>query len=930
MKKTTILLLLLICCIYSYAQQATVKGVITDTLSKQNLHHAVISLLHSNDSTLYTFSRSDEKGGFEMKNLKPGKYVVLVSYPTYADYFDTLSLSENSNIDLGKVMLTTKAHLLSDVTVRQRIAAVRMRGDTIVYKADSFKVKEGASVEELLKKFPGIQVDKNGNITAMGTKVEKVLVDGEEFFGDDPTIATKNLSASMVNEVQVFDKKSDQAAFTGVDDGQTTRTINLKLKDDAKKGWFGKVEAGAGPDDKWNNTAMANSFKNKRKLSFYGIASSTGKTGLDWDESGKFGGGENSNMTVNDDGGVYMTWGGGGNDFDNANYWGEGIPKSWSAGLNFGDKYNNDKQSVNGSYRYGKIINEGQSHTTTQSIVPDTTFITNEESNVYGNKDRHAMNGSLDWLIDSLFSAKVTLKGTIGNMQGSSKYIAETTDGVGNLSNRSYRTTSTTNDNNSFASSILLRKKFKKVGRTLSFNFDQNWNKITSDGYLYAVLDFYNKSGLTSSDTTDQRKNTVSNNNSINTRLTYTEQLVKNLIVELSYGYNLNKYENKVLSFDKSADGKYDLLNTTYSNDYDFSVATHKVGTVFRYNSKKITAYAGGDVGFADYTQKDLLIFKDSVTTYNYTNFFPRANFTYKFNANKRISLTYNGNTRQPTMQQIQPVADNNNPLFVQLGNADLKQEFNHRLNLNLNSWQVLKNRGYWAGANFNFTTDAISSSRMVNYSDSAGKTTTQFINVNGNYGLSGYIGYNMKLQKLDMYFNTNLSGNQNIYRSYENNVKNETKSRNIQINMSVSKEKEKVYNFWVYLNGAYNTSTSSINPDINSDYWSIGSGGDLTYQLPWKLEINNNLEVNVRQKTPLFPTNNNSVVWNAYLAKKFLKGDKGQIRFSAFDLFNQNIGITRNISSTKLVEKTYTQLARYFLLSFIWNFSKGGATLNK
>jgi hypothetical protein len=795
-----------------------------------------------------------------------------------------------------------------------------------VYKADSFKVKEGASVEDLLKKFPGIQVDKNGNITAMGTKVEKVMVDGEEFFGDDPTIATKNLSAKMVNEVQVFDKKSDQAAFTGIDDGKTTRTINLKLKDDAKKGWFGKAELGGGLHDIWNNSLMANSFKNKRKLSIYGIASSTGKTGLDWNEQGKFGNGDNTNMTMTDDGGMYFNWGGG-DALDNSNYWGEGIPKSWSGGVNYANKYNVDKQSLNGSYRYVKLINNGSGFTNSQSILPDTLFFNNEKREVYGNKDRHSINGSYDWMVDSFLSVKVTVAGTKGNTQGWSNYYSEALNAANKFVNRSRRSNSSFGNNESLKSSLLIRKRFKKIGRTLSLSLDQQWNENSTDGMLYAVNDYYNKLSVNNfSDTTDQKKVNASNSNVINSRLSYTEQLAKALTLEVSYGISINQFENKVLSYDKGTGGKYDVLNNKFSNDYDFNVLTNKVGSTLRYNPKKLNISVGGDVAFANFTQKDLI--KITTTEYNFTNFFPRAGFTYKFNANKRLSLNYNGNTKQPSIQQIQPVADNTNPLFIQVGNANLKQEFNHRLNLNMNNYQVLKNRGYWLGMNYNFTNKAIRNSLLT---DTVGKTTSQFVNANGNYSYGGNAGYNMKIEKLDLDFNVNYNYNHSNNVSFVNGLENITKTERHGINFNFGKEKEKKYNFWFWGGPNYNTSTSSIRPEINTSYWTADMNFDLTIYLPWKLTLNQSVETEIRQKTALFSGNNSVVVWNASLSRKILKNDKSEIRFSAFDMLDQNRGYSRNINSTTLTENRFQQLSQYFLLSFIWNFSKGGAAaLNK
>ncbi|MBC7588325.1 MAG: outer membrane beta-barrel protein, partial [Chitinophagaceae bacterium] len=671
------------------------------------------------------------------------------------------------------------------------------------------------------------------------------------------------------------------------------------------------------------NSLMANSFKKKRKFSAYGIASSTGKTGLNWDEKGKFGDGGNTDMQMNDDGGMYMSWGGGDN-FDNSNYWGEGIPKSWSGGVNYTDKFNNDKQSLNGSYRYSKIINNGGGKTISQSILPDTLFFNNEKRNVYGNKDRHAINSSYDWMVDSFFSAKFTVAGTKGTINGTSNYYSEALNANNQFVNKSKRSNTSNGDNQSFKSSLLLRKRFKKIGRTVSLSIDQSWNENKTNGLLYSVNDYFNKLGINNrSDTTDQKKINGSNNKSINSRLSYTEQLAKNTTLEVTYGINLNQYENKVLSYDKSQPEKYDLLNTKYSNDYDFKIFTNRVGSTIRFNPKKLNVSLGGDIAFANFSQKDLI--KDSTSKYTYTNLFPRANFTYKFNANKRLNINYNGSTRQPSIQQIQPVSDNTNPLYVQVGNAFLKQEFNHRFGLSFNNYQVLKNRGYYANINYGFTEKAIRSNQTT---DSVGKTISQYINANGNYNYRSSISYNAKLQKIDASIYVQYSYNHNNDIGFVNGLKNITKNNSHSLYININKEKEKVYNLQLGSNLSYNMSNSSIRPDIKTNYWSANFNVELNIQLPWKLELNNEIEMEIRQKTSFFTGNNNVTVWNGFLAKKFLKNDKGQLRLSAFDILNQNRGYSRNINSTTITENTYQQLAQYFMLSFVWNFSKGGTAL--
>src|SRR6185312_11799126 len=263
-----------------FSQRAIIKGSVSDTSEHILLPQSSIMILQQKDSFLVSFTRADERGAFLFPHLPPGKIILKISYPGYADYVTEFELKDSAETDLGMIPMTLKSKLLEEVVVHGNMAAIRMKGDTLEFKADSFKLQQGATVEELLKRLPGIQVDKNGKITAQGEAVKKVLVDGEEFFGDDPTLVTKNIRADMVDKVQVYDKKSDQATFTGIDDGKKEKTINIKLREDKKKGMFGKVEAGDGPQGVYQGTLIFNAFKAKQKFSVYGTIGNNGKIGL--------------------------------------------------------------------------------------------------------------------------------------------------------------------------------------------------------------------------------------------------------------------------------------------------------------------------------------------------------------------------------------------------------------------------------------------------------------------------------------------------------------------------------------------------------------------------------------------------------------------------------------------------------------------------
>ena len=336
------------CSAQAFSQTNRVSGSITDTSTGQKLSKAVISLIRTQDSILTKFTRTNEQGYYEINNIPNGKYVLMVSFPGYAEFVDELELNGDAVVSRSATIIP-RSKLLEEIIIQQKVAAIRIKGDTTEYKADSFKVDANSNVQELLKRLPGLQVNSKGEITAQGQKVEKILVDGEEFFSDDPAVVTQNLRANRVDKVQVFDKKSEQAEFTGVDDGQKTKTINLELKEDKKKGYFGKIEAGSDFDNYRTGKAMINSFKKKQKIAAYVTHNNTTFEGLNWNEQRNFGSSDNSNMQIMDDGAMMM-WSDGGDDFAR----GQGLPQSTTGGMSYINKWNKDKNSINGSYQFSR------------------------------------------------------------------------------------------------------------------------------------------------------------------------------------------------------------------------------------------------------------------------------------------------------------------------------------------------------------------------------------------------------------------------------------------------------------------------------------------------------------------------------------------------------------------------------------------------
>ena len=921
-KKVVLLLCLVTATLLSYSQSSLIKGTVTDSVEKKNPANAVIALMKQKDSTLVEFTRSDKDGKFNMPQPAEGKYILMVTHPYMGDYFDVIDVKNGADTDLGNIFITPKSKLLAEVIIKSG-SPIRIKGDTTVYTADSFKVRAGANVEELLRRLPGISVDKDGKITAMGERVTKVLVDGEEFFGSDPGIATKNLRADAVKEVEVFDKKSDQAEFTGIDDGVKDKTINLKMK--KKEGYFGKVELGGGLKDKYNNALMLNSFKNSRKLAGYGIMSNTGQTNLDWEDAQNYGGGGNMESGVSDDGGMYIMYSGDGDD----SYWGgrNGIPQNWNGGLHYSDKFGkNNKQSFNSGYKFSKVNAPLTERVFSTQFVPNSTtkWVSNSNRNTFNSTIKHAFNVTLDMNLDSNNSIKWTTRANTRKQKSTTDYFSETHTESGDSVNNSIRNSNNNSDNNGVTSTILWRHKFKKLSRTLSINTDLNWNKSESDGLLMARNRLFKEGIFDSLDIIDQLNETNNETKSITTRLAYTEPLMKDTYLEFSYSLSYNNNSNERITSKKNGMGEYKDVIDTLSNSFVFNRLVHTPGLNFRVNKKKYNFSFGASVGFSNFEQKNVT--EKTAQDYNFTNFFPRANFNYKFKPSQNLRFSYNGSTTAPTLEQLQPIRVNTDPLNIYIGNPDLNQSFRHSFSTGYNSYNVLKERNFWSSANFNLTQNAFVQSRII---DSSGKTTYQTVNSSGVYNINLYsdYGFTVTKSKLRLGFGPTANFNRNVEFITQNNasVKNITSTQSYGVRLSLSKYVADKFDFYFSPNLTMNSSKATLNSNANAKYWQVSGWASARVVLPKRFEVSTEAETQIRQKDPQFTQNNNFTTWNASITKRLLKENKLELKLGLYDILNQNRGYQRNFNSYSFKETYYNTLRRFWLLTVTWNISKNG-----
>lgn len=930
MKLTTLLALLLCHAFISSAQQIySLKGSVTDSMASYKLINTTITVLNQQDSTLVKFGRADADGNFLVTTLRPGKFILLVTYPGYADYAENFTLDTVQYLkDFGSLNMVLKSTLLNDVIIQGKMAAIKIKGDTTEFNAGSFTVRPNARVEDLLQQLPGIQIDKDGKITAQGQTVTKVLVDGDEFFGDDPTLVTKNLRADMIDKIQLYDKKSDQAVFTGVDDDKTEKTINLKLKEDKKKGYFGKIDAGPGTDDFYSLQGMFNIFKAKQKFSAYTTLANTGKTGLNWEDSRKYK--ESAIVEFSDDGGMMLTIGDQNDELESfdGRYNNEGIPLARTGGLHYDTKWNKDKQSINTNYKIGSLGVKGSNNTLTQNNLPDGILNSNSDQNFNKYIFRQKLDFSYSTKLDSMSTLKVSVDGTLKKSETNSAFNSQSTKAGQGLLNTSDRKLSNDGKDQLFNMSALYTLKFKKPRRTFSANTSYSLNKDSNTGFLNSVNTFYNETGGQDSvKHIDQYKTNDGVNSVLNTNLSYTEPLSKSLTIVFNYGLGFSRGTSDRKSFNQALNGNYDLLDTLYSNDYKLDQFTNQLGAIFNYKKDKTTINFGTKATAVQFNQRD--IFRAQNFDRNFINWSPQASYLLKISQQASFRFSYNGNNNQPQLDEIQPVRVNTDPLNVTIGNKDLTPSFTNRFNLNYNSYKMLSERYISLGGSFDFISNAIVSNMT---SDAVGKNTFQSINLNGKMpnNFNFYANTGRKIKPLNINLNLGLDANGNTSYNYINKALNEAQSYNFSGHLSISKWDAKKYNFNLRISPGYNTSQSSLQQQVNNNGWNLNSSAAFTLYLPVKFQLSSNAEYGFTAATASFDKSFERLIWNAAIRKNFFKEDNFWIELKGNDLLNQNTGQNRNASNNQIIQNTFTTIKRYFIFSVVWDFNKMGGSTNK
>ncbi len=902
MLRKTFLAVLVLLVFTTKAQRLSIQGTVQDTAAKQPLQNAVITVIKLGDSTMIEFTRSNEKGFFEIKEMPIDTYKVVISYRKFGDkILYVIGSAKNYEVNFNNIIMPPNSVNLDEVTIFAYKDPVYYKGDTLIYTADSFKVKPNATVEDLLKKLPGVKVDAKGKITAQGKEVSKVLVDGDEFFGADPTMATKNLAANSVESIQVYEKKDENASADNTSD-ETIKVMNLKLKDDAKKGYFGKVAAGSDGQKFYESSVLLNKFRNKQKISVFALGANTPKTGFGWNDVEKYGLDNERDYSWNEDN----------NNFSLTNDQGQGIPRTLNTGIYYNDKLSK-KTKINSNYSYKNNLLVTESTQRSQYFLKDTNYITNNVNKNTSQNQNHTYNLTVTHEIDSLTKITLTPKITY-NVNNSTTYADNnfaTTEGV--VSRETQNNNSNLSTGYDVSSGLRLNRSFKKKDRTLNAFYSFDYANNTGSGLLQTINSFYTTT-VSALNNIDQKKESSAQNLTHNASIIFFEPFTKKIKSEVTYEYTYNANNQYKKSLNKLNED-YSLLDSVFSNNFTNSKLVNQVKARLIYEIKKYRISIGTRVrqvsliNTNNYTNK---VFKQNVN-----NILPFVNYNYNFSQNQHLSFNYNTNSQQPSINQLQPLQNNANQNFITLGNPNLRPTFAHQFNMNFNSYKPISGKYIWLGGNYVLTQNAFSSNLVY---DSIGRSISTATNVNGNYTGSFFVGGNLPLYKrilnVSSNLNTNLYSNNNIINNQKNTTKNTSYSGNLQFTIDLDK-----YYFDLGSSYDYNIPYSTVNSQNNKAYTTQQFSFMGRVEFPKKIFIESDANYNINSKRTN-GYNINYCIVNASLYKNFGKLENFILAIKAYDIFNQNIVANRQVYNNIITDSKTKIITRYFLLNITYKFN--------
>ena len=906
MKRIISFFLLALCCLLPLVSHAAViNGVLVDSQDTTGLIEATVRLLKaSKDSSLVKGTTTDLNGVFNIKGVKAGRYLLRFSYLGYNDVIKHVTVGEDGrDVNIGVVRMDPNSIMLNEAVVVGVKSPITVKEDTIEFNADTYKTQANAVVEDLLKRLPGVEIGSDGKITANGKEVKKILIDGKEFFSDDPTVASKNIPADMINKLQVIDRKSDLARLTGVDDGEDETVINLTVKKGMNNGWFGTVNAGYGTDKRYAGNVMINHFRDGNQFTILGGGNNVNNLGFGDGASGRF-----------------QRFGGD-----------RGVTTSQYAGINFniGSK-DDDHLRVGGDVMYSHSDRDTRTRTARQNLFTDSTSY--YDANTAARDKGHNVRGDfrVKWEIDSnnTIDFRPNFSFNFNKSERGDSSFTSAGDAARTAVNRSL--SNFFNDGKSYewgARLIYNHKVASHPGRSQSLMLNYSYSNVREDADTYTDNTYFLLPDQ--DELIDQTANNRRKTHSITGRLSWTEPIgnVKNArFLEFSYRGNYRYTNSDKMVYDNERDGIWPggtitdaQWNETLSNSFRNTFFNQEFSAGFRQVRKAYNLNVGLSVNSAMSKSRDLINSARDIAARWAWSVAPYARFRYKFTDTRNLNFRYRMRANQPSISQLQPVADESNPLNIVIGNPELKASFNHNINLRFADFAQGAQRSIMAMMNVDFTQNSIVSTTA--YDELTGGRTTSYVNVNGvwNAMAMNMLSFPFGSSKV-WYFTSHLFTRYAVTKGFNNLVEN--RSNTWMINYSPGLAfRNSVFDIELRPRYSFQTTANTVTTASNRNIHTWGGMFDATYSAPFGLVVSTDLRYSTTSGYSA-GYNSDQWIWNASLAYQFLRDKQAALTISVYDILGQRKNIFRNVTANYIEDVFYNSLGRYGMVTFTYRFT--------
>jgi hypothetical protein len=869
---------------------------------------ATLKLISVRDSTKADYRSSGTKGDFLFDKLARGRFRLEITYVGFEKYVQDVFVGGKVE-NIGTISIKPSSTSLGEVEIKEIAVRAEQKGDTTQYNAAAFKVTQDATTEDLVKKMPGITIE-NGTVKAHGEDVKRVLVDGKQFFGDDPSVTLKNLPAEVVDKIQVFDKLSDQAAWTGFDDGSGQKTINIVTRNAKNSGQFGKFSAGYGTDDRYLLGANVNFFKGQRRITLLGMSNNVNQQNFSAEDVlGSSSGGRQQGMPGGRGGGPSFQMGPQ-----------SGIFSTQAIGFNYTDSWGS-KLVLNASYFWNYGVNTTNKQVDRQYILgSEVSQYYRETSSSSSDNSNHRMNMRIEYNADSsnsfILTPRLSLQINKSNNFSGALTSPDPELTLANLLNQSKNDNESDANGYNFNNEILYRHKFNKKGRTVSLNLGTGISKRYRNSYVNSISDFFGQAHGQISDTINQYGKTLSDGLNLSSNLVYTEPLGKNSQLQLNYNasWSQNTNDKKTYNYVKEQQ-QYSSFDTLYSNIYDNGYITHRLGTGYLYQTEKMNLNAGLTFQYAELKGNTSFPYIDS-TRKTFNSILPNVMLNYKFTKFTNIRITYRASTNAPSAGQLQKVVDNSNPLLLSTGNPSLKQEIRHFAMSRFSHSNKDKTANLFGMLFFQKITNYIGNSTLI---ASNGAQFTMPVNLDGAWNGRALItvGFPIKPIKSNLNFNTGISYNR--IPSLINTRVNFSNTYGINLGAVLSSNISDKIDFTFTYNINYNLVENTIQPELNNNYFFQIGSAQFNWEF-WKGFFIQNSVTYQNYNGISSNISNQYTLWNFNVGKKLFKNKSGELKLSCYDILDQNKSLNRSVTDTYIEDSNTEILRQYFMFSFTYN----------